>query len=127
MDEDKLTKVLFIEGRTRCLKLPMGVWQDFLDGKIELWNAPRPLYGTETYKGEFSHGVFYAVVKPDDENAERWREENRRLNAWQVEFVSTGQIEAHRAKMAAEYGDHVLDADYDEIVMSYVGHRRHEG
>ena len=127
MDEDKLTKVLWIEGYSPCLELPKEVWQAFLDNEIELWNAARPLYGNAVHKGRFVRGVFYAVVEPGDEFAEGWRERNRSLDAQMVEFVSTEQIEGYRSEMAAEYGDHVLDADYDEIVMSYVNHRRHEG
>jgi len=128
---DKLKKVLWIEGHSRCLGLPKQIWQAFLDGQIELWNAPRPLYSTEgregLLQGEFCRGRFYAVINPNSADAEDLRERNRSLDAQMLEFVSEDKVEAYQAKMAQEYGDYVLDAEYDEVVTSYVGHRRRNG
>jgi len=132
---DKLDKVLWIEGYSRCLKLPKEVWQAFLDGKVELWNAPRPLYSTKgkegLHKGEFSRGVFYAEIDLEEGDhvldAEKCREFNRRQDAHQLEFVPESAIEAYRQEMAEKHGNFVLDAEYDEIVMSYVNHRKHNG
>jgi len=128
-----MDKVLWIEGYSRCLGLPKHIWKAFLDGQIELWNAARPLYSTDgregLLQGEFCRGAFYAVINPNNADAEGLRERNRSLDAQKLEFVSEAQIEKYRADMAAEYGPRpeILDADYKGIVTSYIGHRRRNG
>jgi len=69
--------VLIIEGFSRALGIPAGVEQDARDGKIELWNAPRPFSAHEHYTGEFMHGVFYGVIYPDRDWADDFRKDCR--------------------------------------------------
>lgn len=60
----------------------------------EIYNAPRPLFGTRegnkvyTWEGEFISGIFYAAIDPKDPDADMWREENEKLHATRLEFVT---------------------------------------
>lgn len=64
----------------------------------EIYNAPRPLFGTRdgdkvyTWEGEFISGIFYAAINPDDPDAEMWREENEKLHATRLEFVTRQSV-----------------------------------
>jgi hypothetical protein len=64
----------------------------------EIYNAPRPLYGSRdnsgpyTWQGEFISGVFYAAIDPDDPDAEMWRQKNEQLDAVRLEFVSRQSV-----------------------------------
>lgn len=61
-----------------------------------IWNAPRPLFGSIiddntgglTWEGDFLSGCFYAAVDTvNDDLAESWVYENRRLGAVIVEYI----------------------------------------
>jgi hypothetical protein len=64
----------------------------------EIYNAPRPLFGTRednkvyTWEGEFISGIFYAAINPDDPDANMWREENERLHAIRLEYVTRQSV-----------------------------------
>ena len=55
-----------------------------------IYNAPRPIYGTEGYewRDDCFCGVFYAAVDPDDEMAQRWDERNAELDARVIVYMS---------------------------------------
>jgi len=63
-------------------------------------NAPRPLYGTIhvsgndafTWTGPFVEGIHYAAIDPTDPEASRWLEENRRLGAVLLRYVTEDEI-----------------------------------
>lgn len=65
----------------------------------EIYNAPRPLFGTQnsdgkvhTWEGEFISGIFYAAINPDDTDADMWREENEKLHATRLEYVTRQSV-----------------------------------
>jgi len=116
--------VLVIENHSRNLGIPQGVEQDARQGKVELWNAPRPFPAHEHYNGEFLHGVFYGVIHPNQKDADNYRSRAQSLDAHRIEFVSTADILAYGQKVAERYGVDPSEFEYDEIVMSYVGMRR---
>lgn len=66
-----------------------------------VWNAPRPLYG-RTWEGKFRAGIFYAITGPDDDP--RFAEENARLDARRVRFVTNADVEREIMVKLAEYG-----------------------
>lgn len=51
-----------------------------------VFNAPRPLFGTECWQGQFRHGVFYAAINPSDPYAQQWIRENAYLDGWVCEY-----------------------------------------
>lgn len=60
---------------------------DFPEGWIVM-NAPRPLLGTKTVKGEFECGRFYAAIDPTDPMADAYLSENVKLDARLLVAVS---------------------------------------
>lgn len=54
-------------------------------------NAPRPLYGTKTWEGDFIHGRFYAAIDPIEEFGEGWAKRNEDLDAYELVFISWEQ------------------------------------
>jgi len=91
----------------------------------EIYNAPRPIFGTitdtgpTTWQGEFISGIFYAAINPDDDEAEMWREENRKLHATKLQYVTRQSVidemvEYYNQKYPADkvtkiFTDHPLD------------------
>lgn len=71
-----------------------------------IFNAPRPLFGTKTWEGEFCSGVFYASVAPDDPHRAWEIKQNRALAADVLAYVDPAKA---RDKIAAE-----LRADYPD-------------
>lgn len=90
---------------------------DFVDmpADFEVHNAPRPLYGSHVTtdnafgpfaplematvaktrfvaNGDFFRGVYYAAIDPADEYADEWREQNARLDAARLVFVTPDHI-----------------------------------
>lgn len=61
----------------------------------EIYNAPRPLYGTKTWTNPqgMRSGWFFAAIDPDDQYADRWREETRRLHGQLCVNVSRKTVE----------------------------------
>ena len=118
--------VLVFEGYSRPLGIPNGVEQDARDGKIELWNAPRPFPAHETYNGECMHGVFYGAIYPDRDYADEYRQRAQRLDAHRIEFVSKETVMEYGRKVAEEYNADPSDWDYKDILNSYIGMRRRQ-
>lgn len=53
-----------------------------------IFNAPRPLWGTRTWEGDFLHGVFYAAIDPDDQFAENMIRANVDDDGWLLVWVT---------------------------------------
>lgn len=74
----------------RIADRPTDIPQDW-----PIHNAPRPLYGTQTWQGDFVHGVFYAAIDPADEFAPGWLTRNEDLDAYELVYMTREQaIEA---------------------------------
>jgi hypothetical protein len=52
-----------------------------------IWNAPRPIYGDITWKGDFLSGVFYAAINPDGDDCKRFTQLNIELDACKIFYV----------------------------------------
>lgn len=81
-------------------------------------NAPRPLLGTQTMNGDFLTGRFYAIINPDDFMAEKYIEENRKLDArLVVEIPRANQMEM--VLVGSKYREQYLGMDeskrWDEL------------
>lgn len=66
-----------------------------------VWNAPRPLFG-RTWDGKFRAGSFYAITGASDD--QRFAEENVKLDARRVRFVTNTDVEREIIAKLAEYG-----------------------
>jgi hypothetical protein len=78
----------------------------------EVYNAPRPLEGTTIWMGKFIGGIFFAAIDPADPDADLWREENRRLAAVRLEFVSRQSV---IDEMVAYYRDKYSPEQFEKI------------
>ncbi len=87
----------------------IGEWPKDIPENWELWNAPRPIYGAREWSGDFGHGCFYAAIDPDDEFAERWRQNNIDLDAWKIEYVT----EDEAVQMVKDYYTQIYPEDID--------------
>jgi len=62
-----------------------------------IFNAPRPLFGSvdclgcPTWQGEFCTGIFYAAVTADDTLRANWMEQNRRLAATILVYITEAE------------------------------------
>jgi hypothetical protein len=65
-----------------------------------IFNAPRPLYGTTTWQGDFCSGIFYAAVNADDPYRMEWIKENQKLDARVLAYVPESEA---RQKVAGYY------------------------
>jgi hypothetical protein len=65
-----------------------------------VWNAPRPLFG-RTWEGKFRAGIFYSITGPDDQS---FADENVKLDARRVRFVTNAEVERELMAKLAEYG-----------------------
>jgi hypothetical protein len=77
-----MMKTIKLIGKTRAADIPQE-WA--------IHNAPRPLYGTKTWEGDFIHGIFYAAIDPADEFAPGWLKENDRNDAYELVYLSREQ------------------------------------
>lgn len=69
-----------------------------------VFNAPRPLPGTEDELGDFRHGTFYVAVDPASPRAEWCLREIRDLDGWPVQLISNEEIQA---RVRAHLGDEI--------------------
>lgn len=101
-----------------------------IPGDWPIYNITRPLYGHLTWTDSNppfrSYGWFFAAIDPAGEYASAYTEDNRRLDARQLEFVSDeaaferGVAEAHErygARLGKQLDDMVANQKYrDEFV-----------
>lgn len=100
----------------------------------EIYNAPRPLYGTIrktpekwypalTWTGEFVSGLFYAAVDPNDPDADRWRKENESLHAFRLDYITHDEwfyrLALHMDEVAKEAGVDVDEVTIEDAELSY--------
>jgi hypothetical protein len=88
----------------------------------EVWNAPRPLFGSLCWEGEFRRGVHYAAIDPADEWATRWARRNEQLDGWRLEWLPRETtLRAYAAELAAREGYPLeeLLADLDMVAESW--------
>jgi hypothetical protein len=78
----------------------------------EIYNAPRPLWGTRIWQGDFISGVFYAAIDPNDPEADRFRENNKNLDAVKLEFVTRASVVA---EMVQYYNEKYSPERVDKI------------
>jgi len=99
-----------IIGSPQTINTPAHIPADW-----EIWNAPRPLYGTD-WTGPFQHGVFYAALPPFENQVDfekQFREHNIRLDAWKIEFVPEAEaIKLQIAYWSEAYKD---DIPFDNL------------
>lgn len=87
-----------------------------------IYNITRPLYGHLTWQNSNppfrSYGWFFAAIDPNGEYASAYTEDNRRLDARQLEFVSDEAAfergvaetrERHGARLGKKFDDMVAD------------------
>ena len=88
-----------------------------------IFNAPRPLFGTQTWRADFISGIFYGAVDPKDDRAEMWIRENNKLDADVLVWVTIDEVRTAVSKYYAKhYPDLEIDIDehaHGELVMSY--------
>lgn len=84
-------RVYLIQGYHK-VKIPDGVRERVLSGKVELWNGPRPFNAHETFKGDFLRGVFYGVIDPDGEFADSMRDAAEKLDIDRVLLISVDEV-----------------------------------
>ena len=87
-----MQKVYIIDGFHGPLGIPESAEQAAREGLVELYNAARPMPCHELHRGAFVRGRYWAVVVPDDEFAEGYRERIRSLDGYRVEFVSQERV-----------------------------------
>jgi len=93
-----------------------------------VWNAPRPLYGAKTWTGEFITGRLYAAQDPGDPDPtldyETVIEENRRLDARELVYISVAEfrrrVDEWAGPYAARMGIDLTRFDFVTIARSFV-------
>jgi len=73
-------------------------------------NAPRPLWGNQTWRGEFRHGIFYAGLDPNDTNHEIDIKNADNLDAWELVYWTPDKAREH-LKNDPKYRDYTTMID----------------
>ena len=85
-----------------------------------IFNAPRPLYGTQTWQGDFAHGIFYAAVDPvGDPYAHDWIKRNAELDGWLLEYVTEEDIAKWGRQHLIDQGVNPDDYDQSDYIYAY--------
>lgn len=99
---------------------PMEVdWQTSL-----IFNAPRPLFGT-TWQSDYRHGVFYAAIDPNQEEAAGWIERNLDDDAYLCVELYQPEVEKRFQEVLTEH--HLDPAEFadweyvDKVNQIHVG------
>lgn len=109
------SKVFIVEGFNKLLDLPEGV-----DPSWPVYNAPRPLYGTETWQDDFRHGIFYAAIDPDDLDAELMLNNTLANVGHLVVHVTDEEVEAYAEKLSDELMIDRKDYDREMFIRSMI-------
>ena len=78
-------------------RLIIGDRPSHVPATADIFNAPRPLFGSLdnemplTWKSDFITGIFYAAVTQEDDLRSNWMEQNRRLAATRLVFITEEQ------------------------------------
>lgn len=125
----KLLRAFRIEG-TSSEGLPHPEDRAPFPPSWRMFNAARPIPGTVTWTGDFFHGVFYAVISPDDPDAEYYERRCIELDGRLLVPIPRDEIVRWcRAFYATEYPNHEIDwekVNYRDMVMSWINYHREE-
>jgi len=105
------------------VRLVIGQPPEGLPAGSIILNAPRPLYGSQEWRGEFCHGIFYVAVFPDQERRAWMLSEDYSLDAWEIRFLTAEEwrqrVMAYGAKMCENYKVKFEDYDFADFEQSY--------
>ena len=71
-------------------EMPEWVKTQIENGRTEIHNAPRPLFGDETNDSwdlDFIHGRHYAALDPSGPRFEEMADYNRRMDAFKIHYI----------------------------------------
>lgn len=91
----------------------------------EIYNAPRPLYGTVTWVSpkDGIEGWFFAAIDPKDEYADRWRQETIALDGCLLHFIEPSvwnqMVEDYAQATARDLGIEVNEFDFRDWEQSF--------
>lgn len=105
-----------------CTGEPYSLGEDW-----PIYNAPRPLYGTATWVGDFVSGIFYAAIDPQDGFGHDMEDQNLALDARQLEYLTEDEAVAmarqhyqgseHYAQLFATYEAKHTPADVRALLL----------
>ncbi len=105
-----------------CTGEQVGLGEDW-----PIYNAPRPLYGTVTWRGDFASGIFYAAIDPEDGFAHDMEDQNQALDAREMEYLTEDEACAlartyyadnpHWAGLLATYEERNTPADVRALLV----------
>lgn len=84
-----------------------------------VFNAPRPIYGTWLWEGDFRHGIFYAALDPESNEAAALIKRNHELDASIVEYWTMPDIRA----AVIEYYKQEYRKSWPRLVEMYGGEK----
>ena len=89
-----------------------------------MYNAARPMPCHELHRGAFVRGIFWAVVVPDDEYAEGYRNRIRLLDGYRVEFVSQERVltemQDYYDREYTKYNLNVREHPFRDVVLPWL-------
>lgn len=97
-----------------------------------VYNAPRPLWGHTTWRGEFVHGTFYAGVAPAGDpvdqfgDSDKFHKNNQQLDGHVVRWITRAEIVKYAKIMCSEYGIEYDEGDYEMFAGSYIAELKGE-
>jgi len=68
-----------------------------------VFNAPRPLLGTRTWRGDFIAGLFYAAVAADDPDRKMCLQANFDLDAIELQIIDEREYEQRLALISKNF------------------------
>ena len=119
-------KVLFVRGLPDESYLSPAAMEkpDSVPDDWEIYNAPRPLYGHEHWKGKFRSGIFYVAIDPGADYADEYRKRTLQNDGHHCVFIDKDVvIEWFRAR-AEHYDVDPDEFDFSAKMQSYMSHWR---
>ena len=81
----------------------------------QVWTAPRPLYGTQVWKD----GFHFAAIDPTDKNSNMFIEENCKLKADILEYVTPAEMREWVKAFCKSQGYEFTESDNDLVTYLY--------
>jgi len=126
----ELRRVFLIEGTSRE-KIPHPPARDPFPANWRVFNAARPIPGTETWTGDFLHGIFYAAIDPQDPDADMWEKRCIELDGHLLVPIPRDEVMRWaRAFYAEQYPNHPIDwdnVDYRDVATSWLNYHKNLG
>lgn len=93
------------------MKAPLNV----REGGHLIMNAPRPIAGDpeKIWNDDFNHGRFYTAIDPVSEFAKQNIEENRKLDAWLIAFITEQNVVDYFKR--GKYADKIEGVDQEDL------------